>query len=213
MKKFIIALLSFTGLLFAHENWLMTDQFITAPGETVTVYLCGGHYFPESGFAVKDKLVYKTYFIAPGGDTTAFKTTVDGRRRRGEITIAEKGTYQVVAVLKRPQKKEPEYWTKAVIVSGGKTEPVNYASGKGLEIVPETGISKLNPGDSLPLRILYNNTPVKGTVSVSIDGKKNFTRKTDGDGRTILTIKRSGTYMLYVTRGAQGSSLTFYIGE
>jgi len=213
MNKPIIALLLFSGILLAHENWLMTDQFTPGPGETIPVYLCGGHYFPESGFAVKDKLIYKTYVIAPGGDTTAFETTVDGKRRRGEITLTEKGTYQVVAVLKRPQKKEPEYWTKAIIVAGTETEPVIYASGEGLEIVPETEISKVNIGDALPLRVLYNNRPVKGTLSISIDGKKNFSRKTGADGRTTLTIKRSGNYMLYVTRGSQGSSLTFHIGE
>lgn len=213
MKKFIITLLLFTGFLFAHENWLMTDQFITDPGKTITVYLCGGHYFPESGFAVKDKLVYKTVVVSPGGDTTAFKTTIDGKRRRGEIILTEKGAYQVVAILKRPQKKEPEYWMKSVILTGTETGPTNYASGQGLEIVPGIGLSKVTIGDDLPLRILFNNEPVKGTLSISIDGKKNFSLKTDAGGRTTLSVKRSGNYMLYVSRGSQGSSLTFHIGE
>ena len=102
---------------------------------------------------------------------------------------------------------------KSIILTGMETEPVNYSSGGGLEIVPCIGLSEINVVDDMPLRILYNNEPVKGTLSISIDGKKNFSLKTDADGRTTLSVKRSGDYMLYVTRGSQGSSLTFHIGE
>ncbi len=213
MYRLLIVFLLLGGLLPAHENWLMPEQFSAAPGQTVTVRLCGGHYFPESSFAVKDKLVYQTVVISPAGDTTAFSTTALKKYRRGEITLPEEGLYQVLAILKRPQKKEPEYWMKTVVQAGTGNQSLAFSAGNGLEIIPGRSLGTLRVGDELPVQVLYHQAPVQGSLSISIDGRKNYTVKTGETGRTTLHIKRAGRYLLFLTRGSQGSSLTFQAGE
>lgn len=208
--QFVLVLLM--GFLSAHDYWIDSNHFTAEPEQSVTIYLCGGHYFPESILAVKDKLVFKTCIIDPSGNSIPFETVKDNKRRRGAVTFTKQGTHLAVAVLKRPQLKEPEYWMKAIFIVGSETvDTSGYKIGEGLEVVPNKNISTLKSADNLPLQALFNGDSVQGTFTVSIGGKKNLFLRTDNEGRANLPVKRGGKYLITFSHKGKGCSLTFQI--
>jgi len=210
LKRSIISFVFSFGVLIAHDHWIDTNQYHTETGEEITIWICSGHYYPESDFAVKDKLVFETSVLSPSGLMFNFQTLSKKKRREGKIQLSDPGVYLVQAILKRPQLKEPEYWIKSIVVVGSEEiSDSKYKTGQGLEIIPLENISELKIGDKLALQTQYNGESIQGMITISIAGKKNFSLHGNKQGITNLSIKQRGKYLITFSYDGMGCSLTF----
>ncbi len=223
MKKILISvfMLSFlvTGTAFCHYSWIDFDNFFPLPGEEVRVFLCNGHYFPKSTFAIKDRLISDAKIISYDGSISTFTTTSEKKIRSGSVVFDGTGTYTAAFLLVKPPMKEPLTCAKSIITVGNITEKeFSYELGHIFEIVPQKAISSLKPKDSLPLKLIYRDKPLKSTLIVTVKvydsrSKKNFTLRTKDDGTAVLKIKKAGKYLVTAEYKGKGCSLTFYVKQ
>jgi len=213
--KRLLALLFFVpGLALAHEYWIALEHYPPALAQAVKVVLGGGHSFPQSDIALSDRVLQETYLFTPDGKKLTYPSVEEKGRRVGEITLALEGEYLLSFSVQRPGQSEPQYCAKAIIVAGkGGKGKLSYQTGCILEIVPESEISSLRVGGELRLKVLYQGQPIRGTLQVSIEGKKNFFVQTDSQGMARLALSRPGRYLMTVSHQSKGSSLSFYLGE
>lgn len=210
MKHQLLVIIFTVGILFGHDHWIDCETFYPAPGQTATIRICSGHYYPESALAIKERLIDESSISNPSGNRNPLPTEPVGMHREGIISFPTPGTYLVQVVLKRSQLSEPDYRMKAIIIAGGETPgEVNYSLGEGLEIVPVRNLGMVNIGDTLPLQAFYDGKPVQGTFTVSVDGKKNFNLSTDRSGLANLRIDRGGKYLVTFHHLGKGCSLTY----
>lgn len=210
LKRSIVSFVFSFGVLFAHDHWIDTNQFHAKTGQEITIWICSGHYYSESNFAVKDKLIFETNVLSSSGSTFDFQTLSKKKRREGKIQLSDPGVYLVQAILKRPQLNEPEYWLRSiVVVDSGEISELKYKTGQGLEIIPLENISELKTGDKLTLQTQYNGESVRGMITVSIAGQKNFLIHGNKQGLANLSIKQGGKYLMTFSYGGKGCSLTF----
>ena len=209
-KRSIVSFVFAFGALFAHDHWIDTNQFHADTGQEITIWICSGHYYPESNFAIKDKLVFETSVLTPSRLINDFQTIAKVKQREGKIQLSDPGVYLVQAIIKRPQLKEPEYWLKSILVVNSKEiyDP-EYKTGQGLEIIPLENIYELKTGDKLALQTQYNGESIQGMITVSIAGKKNFLLQGNMQGIANLSIKQGGKYLITFSYGGKGCSLTF----
>lgn len=71
-------------------------------------------------------------------------------------------------------------------------------TGAALEIVPEKDPTTLKAGDEIPVRVLKNGAPFAdfSLNAVAADEVKGETRKTDSDGRVVLSLRKGGRWMV-----------------
>ena len=202
----------FCSNAFSHEHWINLENFYPIRGEKTKIFICSGHYFPKSSTVLGERLLHDTKVISPEGKEYLYKTEEKRNHRVGEVIFESTGTYIITFSLKRPPLKEPEYWAKSiVIVEKENKDETFYKVGDGLEIVPREKISTLKKGEELPLILLYKGKPVESTLSVSVEGKKNFFLRTKKNGTAMLKIKREGRYLITAAYRGKGCSLTFCI--
>lgn len=71
--------------------------------------------------------------------------------------------------------------------------------GQTFEIVPETNLFALRPGDRLPFRVLFRGQPAAGILVgafIKARSERTATVRTDADGRGMLDIAEAGRWML-----------------
>lgn len=78
-----------------------------------------------------------------------------------------------------------------------------------MEIIPLENISELKTGDKLTLQTQYNGESIRGMITVSIAGQKNFLIHGNKQGLANLSIKQGGKYLMTFSYGGKGCSLTF----
>lgn len=93
LKRSIVSFVFSFGVLFAHDHWIDTNQFHEKTGQEITIWICSGHYYPESNFAVKDKLIFETNVLSSSGSTFDFQTLSKKKRREGKIQLSDPGVY------------------------------------------------------------------------------------------------------------------------
>ncbi len=208
MKKifFAILVLLFYNFGFSHEHWVDLENFSPSVGEKTKIFACSGHYFPKSDEVLSERVFNGFKIIDPDGKEKILETNPDNKlkSRVAEFTFDKEGTYIILFSLQRPPLKKQLYIAKSIVVVGKWTE-LKYQPADGLDIVVEKNFSQI--------KVLYEGKPVSLTVSVSINGKKNFYLRTNKDGYLPLKITSLGKYLITAEYKGVGTSLTFYISE
>ncbi len=209
-NKFLLSTLILFCLqvpLLAHENWIeLTKSKESNTKVNILVSIGSGHSFPESVFALKDRVVNYCRVIMPDGEMKNIVTKQKGNFRLGDIGTVKNGTYIVLAGLKNP----PRYFLKSIITIG-KCSKNDFNTGEAFEIVPGECPLELNMGDRLRLRIVLEGKPVQAQLSFSINGENNFSTSTNRKGEYELNIRKSGHYLVTSSIKGKACSLTFTI--
>ena len=207
-------LLLLVGAASAHEHWVDVTSFYPAVGETLEVYVCSGHHFPESDLALKDKVVEGLRVWTGEDDAGILNSVVREKMRAAKITIAGDGVHVIDLTLKRPGAKAPSYEAKAIVaVDSLADDPARYALGQGLELTPGEAVSTVRAGDTLSVRLTLEGAPLGGSLQVvPEDGRTCFIR-TEPDKPGLIPIRTSGRYLVSAQVGARGTSLVFEVLE
>lgn len=198
----------------AHEHWVDADHFYPGAGETVTVHVCSGHYFPKSLFCLKDNVLDGVTARCSDSATVDVKTTEDAKQRTGVIAFRSAGAHMICFRLKRPQARTPSYEGKALLVVGeAKDAPSGYVIGAGLELVPEKPVSRLAPGDDLPLTVRMDGIRIGATLSVCAEAGGTSSYRTTPDRPAAVKLGKSGRYLVTASHKGRGCSLVFDVRE
>jgi hypothetical protein len=198
----------------AHEHWIDVDDFAVNVGDSVTVRVCSGHYFPKSSFALSDKVLEGVELLVADGGTDAIVTMPADSTRIGQTRLRTNGVSLLRCSLKRPKAKAPSYEAKTIIIAGRRADsPMLYAVRRGLEVVPMRALTGMKPGDDLPLVLLLDGQRVGGTLEVVTEGKGSSFLKTDTDKAGLLRLSRAGSYLVTANLKGRGCSLVFYIAD
>lgn len=216
MKKNIListilffAVVLFSTPLFGHTYWIQPEHYFPAVGAGVKVFICGGHDFPHSAFAISDKVMWHS-IIYKDGSNTPLQTVIEGKIRTGNIQIKEKGVYLLTFILKRARDKAPRFEAKSIIhVDSNPTNSTTYKIGSGLEIVPTASLRSIKNGDSLTFQVLFDGQPVEAKCSVTPAGKKSSYLNAGKDSGFSFKVNHSGAYLLTASHSNRSCSLTF----
>ena len=196
----------------AHEHWIDVSDFRPVINTNVNVTICSGHYFPQSSFALKDKVFHGVELLSPDGATTSVETTVSGKLRAGAVAVKSGGVHVLRFTLKRPRTKGFSYEAKTILIAGTGTNDVGrYAVDRGLELVPLQPLAGLKPGEELPLVLLLDGQRVAGSLEAAAEGGKSSFLKTETDRPALLQLTRPGRYLVTANVKERGCSLVFWI--
>jgi uncharacterized GH25 family protein len=212
MKKcFLLLMAVFLGVLpaYGHTYWIYTDQYAPPAGAEVNISICGGHHFPQSSFAIGDKVLWESAAIVDGNKLT-FTTAKEGKSRAGKFQAQKKGGCLVTFTLKRTSDKVPRFEAKAILhVDSPQADPKVYRLNKGLEIVPAHSLSGKKKGDNLEFAVLFDGKPVDAKCSVTPEGKKSLYLNAAKDKGFSFEANQVGAYLLTASYQGRGCSLTF----
>ena len=198
----------------AHEHWIDVDNFYPDTQTSACVRLCSGHYFPKSSFALNDKVLVGVTVHGPDGKAAGVTIAEEEKQRTGILVLASEGVHVVSFSLRRPRAREPSYEGKALLVVGNKGDDTSrYALGIGLELIPGKPVSELTPGDELPVSLRLNGEPLSGALSVSAEGGKTSSLRTEPDRPASLRLRKAGRYLVTASHGGRGCSLVFMVKE
>jgi len=176
--------------------------------------VCSGHYFPKSSFALKDKVLEGVTVRGPDGKAAAVTTAEEEKQRTGILTLASGSVHVVNFSLRRPRARAPSYEGKALLVVGNKGDDTSrYALGIGLELIPEKPVSELTPGDELLVSLRLNGQPLSGALSVSAEGGRTCSLRTEPDRPASIRLRKAGRYLVTAGHGGRGCSLVFMVRE
>lgn len=196
MKKFLsIAsiLFLFCGSVFAHDYWLIVDNYFPKPNDEITVSVCYGHKFPvdRDGSA---KSVEKIVLVEPDGAVTPieFQTGEKNRILPIKVKVTKEGTNYIVLVRKagftckttKGYKNQPKNELENVLESkfseGCRIAAV--AVGKPSGTLPrsifgkdrfnmETGadLGNIHAGDTIPVKLFLDEKPYRTIVYATYD--------------------------------------------
>jgi len=71
--------------------------------------------------------------------------------------------------------------------------------GYRLELIPERDPYELQPGDNLPVRLLYEDQPLAGILIVAFTAENPARQqklRTDADGRAVIELDAAGTWLI-----------------
>lgn len=134
----------------------------------------------------------------------------DGKSTSAQVAFQTNGTYMVSFSLTGPKQKEPAYWTRSLVVVGGRSRAEdNRQTGKGMEIVPDTGWQDLKVNDSLPLSVVHDGRTIRALVSITReDGRVSYIRSSPRRP-AMLKLKTPGRYLVVASVAGNRCSLTF----
>lgn len=199
-----------TAVTLAHDHWIVAET--PAPGEARTVLrICSGHGFPESDVRLAERLLANAVLVRPDGNVIPLRPAAQGKAWVSAVPLDEPGVWTASFVLQRPQTDKPFHRARCLIVVGERDDPDRYATGEGLEIVPGAALSRLTPGDVLPLSIRRDGSPVPGTISVIPEkGRASFLSASE-TRPAQLRISRPGAWLLTVSHEGTSFALTFAV--
>ncbi|MFA4915262.1 MAG: DUF4198 domain-containing protein [Syntrophales bacterium] len=216
-----------TNVAEAHDLWLNVDNHYTEPGSKTTVRVVFGHNFPYYDILItRDKLTGFSY-LCPDGETREIEKTWEDRKGEnagalaGDIALDQEGSYVITAYRKIKGNREhvtSEKYGKSIIIAGKGNKTVSKTFGHRIEIVPLKNPSEVRPGDSLPIKILFEGKPlsthVYGTYAgyYSEDEPFPFFTKSNENGIAHIKISQPGVWMVVSNHKVDFSaSLTFEI--
>ena len=205
----------FTAPVHAHDTLLVMDNYQTSVNSTPGLKVFSAHNFlpPEDAAMGPDRLE-EVFFITPSFERVAQNTK-----------LSVPGTYMCLAVpvngfaTKTPDgyqrgknKKDVAHpilcsysmkYAKAIFTVGQAGGDA-YAKplGQEMEIVPLKDPATLNPGDTLPVKVLKEGAPARTYVYGTYDGfsdKKDtfcYTTRTDKQGIAEIKLIHQGTWVL-----------------
>jgi len=213
MKKgFLIILMAFFGSsLFAHEDWIDVNNYYPAVGDTITIYLSGGHHYPESETLLAERLIYQPEIVTPAGRTESLKFTAEKNRWKTSYVIKKAGVYVAKFALKKPQMDSPLFYGKALIIAGNKDQTASYTANLPMEISPIISLSSIKPDETLKFHLQKNGEPKAGTVILMPSGGKNNYLSTTENQPAQFTGVQPGKYLVYTEQSGTNCSVTFAI--
>jgi hypothetical protein len=198
----------------AHDFWLDPGTNRQAAGQSVRVAVCGGHYFPSSAIVLQDRLIQSCVVRGPAGSEQMLSSVVSGKERQGSFVPEREGVYLLSLTVQKPQLPAPEYWARAIVVTAGATSGAERcASGRGLEIVPLSGLETARPGGLLELEARRDGAAVAGKLQVlSERGGTDWIEGAPGKPARFK-VKHPGRHLALLTEGSQSCSLFFVIAS
>ena len=230
MKKLIgiitlgIMLTGIASVAKAHILWLNASNYAPQVGETIWLEIGFGHAYPRDEL-MKEGRIERVYAISPDGRETAAEKIFPAFYK---FTPETEGTHMIVAVLKpgfvskttdgrklgnKKSLKEVvscfafRMTAISVITVGSKNVSLPPKTGKTLEIRALKNPSGLQPGDVLPLQIIFKGKPLAG-VSLKAackhcvtDKKHPWAQESESNSEGIVHIKMSsgGPWMFTTT--------------
>ena len=208
----------------AHFIWINAGDY-TPPIKTPARFTIGwGHNFasPVGNVMYKQKGLEKIYMLDPDGNELRIKP-INEIDFSVEKPLKKAGAYLAVVMRKEsfytktakghnPQSKKGlkdviqcsycGMYAKA-IVDVGKSEGKNLTKpvGHTLEIVPLEDPAGLREGDYMPVKVLYNNEPLKTElyatyVGFSTENAWAYTTKTNKQGMGRIKMLKSGIWLI-----------------
>jgi hypothetical protein len=211
MKRKLFTLLfiiSTNFLCFAHEHWIDLETFEPNLGQKTKVFVRSGHNFPKGEFVLGKNLLKELKVLTPDKKLQTFLLEQEKDARTAYVVFNTNGSYILYFVVSRPPENEEVYFGKSIVNIKEQTS-VSTKVGNKLEIVLKQEGLQINK--KIPFQVLFEEKPTKTTVSVSIDGKKNFFVQTDKEGIGYLELKYPGKYLLTTSYKKYGCSLTFFV--
>ncbi len=208
-KVFISIFLVFVNAFcFAHEHWIDLETFEPQVGQKIKVFVKSGHNFPKGELVLNKRFLKEIKLITPDKNTKSYELEQEKDARTTYIVFDTTGSYVLYFSVTRPPEDEEVYFGKSVVSIKERSDVISEVGSK-LEIVSKQTNIQLNK--KAVFQVLFDKKPIKTTVSVSIEGKKNFFVQTDKNGVFYLDIKHSGRYLLTTSYKKYGCSLTFFL--
>lgn len=211
MKKlFILSFFITSTFVYAHEHWIELENFQPQIGQNIKIFVKSGHNFPKGEFVVSEKLLKKIKVcLVNKNEVKEYVLNTEKDSKFANVVFDSTGTYVISFVIAKPPKDEPVYFGKSIVSIGAEVNEIKRDGNSLLEILPGKGNLELN--EKVKFKVFYNGNPVKTTINISIDGKKNFFLQTNKDGEFSLELKNHGKYLLTTSYGKYGCSLTFFV--
>lgn len=208
MKKLIFVLIFLFVNCFAHEHWIDLENSAPSVGTKTKVFVKSGHNFPKSEFVLGKNLLKELKVISPNKKIISYQLDIEKDARSCFVVFDSSGSYVLYFVVSRPPENEEVYFGKSIINIGKQTEVSNV--GSKLEIIP---YGEFKQNNKIKLQVLFDKKPIKTTISVSVEGKKNFFVQTNNEGVVELELKYPKRYLITTSYKKYGCSLTFFVGE
>ncbi|GEM_PF-2775182 len=202
MKKFLLLVFSF-GLLFSHNFWIDYSNPFPEKGEKIEIYIKGGHSFPESEIAVKERLIGKFSVITPSGKEIPLDFSKKDKLISAEFSPQEEGTYIVYFILQKPD-GEKFYFAKSYFYVKNKTEIKNL--NHELEIVVEKFNFKKD--EKINVKFLINGKKTKKTLEYTNKKGHGFIKYRLG--KPAVYKVQEGINVIFCEKGGKSCTITFY---
>lgn len=212
-KQGAAALLLWAASAFGHEHWIVTDVSGTAGNGLARIRICSGHNFPQSDLLLAERLLSETVVVGPDGKSVLYKPHPRDKTWTADVAFDKPGVWMVSFALKKPQESDPLFRGRSLLVLGPLDDPSRYAQKKGLEIVPGAALSTLKIGDTLPVSILVDGSPVEGKIAITPEKGSVSFLSTAKDRPAQLKIAAYGACLLTVSHKGRTFALTFTIAD
>jgi uncharacterized GH25 family protein len=223
-----------TSLAEAHDLWLNVDNHYPEAGGKTTVKVVFGHNFPYYDILITRNNLTDFSYLCPNGQIREVEKTWEDKKEEskegygyqsgalaGDITFDQKGTYVVAAMRKIKGDREhvtSEKYGKSIIVVDKGSEIINKPFGHRIEIVPLKNPLEVKPGDSIPVKILFEGKPLSTYVYATYAGYYSedepfpVSSKSNEEGVAYVRISQPGIWMVVSNYKVDFSaSLTFEI--
>lgn len=198
----------------AHDFWVDADSLAPMPGDNVTVSIVGGHHFPRSELLLQERLIRACTVRGPDGTVETITLSEAERIHTGSLTIHSAGVHVLNLVVQRPQRSEPQYVCRAILVPQGADDRADaYALNDGLEIVPGKAVSQLASGDELPLELRRDGQPRATRFTVYTENERPQWIRSEPNAPGRLTVEQGRKYLVIATDNRQTVSLVFLAGS
>ncbi len=228
MKKilFTFILLLVCGNVFAHDYWLIVDNYSPAVNEEITVTVCYGHAFPSDGDA-SAKSVEKIMLVEPDGKTRDLPFQTEGDRniiRPIKVKMTKQGTNYIVLVRKAgySSRTTKGYISKPKdelenVLSSSFSEGCRIAAvavGKPSGTLPEsifgqnrfnmevgTDLGNICIGDTIPIKLFLDGDPYRTYIYATYD---TFSEERDTFAYATRIPSQSGNFTGKITVNTPG---------
>lgn len=222
-----VCLSFYANQIFAHDLWLNIDNHYPQVGEKTKVKVVFGHNFPYYDILIQRSELPEFSYFSPAGEKKEITKTWEDKQGEkagalvGEISLDQEGSYVVSTYRKRKGDKEhvaSEKYGKSIIVAGKGSGNVSQAFGHRIEIIPLKNPQELKPGDSLPVKILFEGKPLSTFLYATYAGYYSedepfpVLSKSNEQGEALIKISQPGIWMVVGNHKVDFSaSLTFEI--
>ncbi len=225
----LLTLLAAPLAAWAHDYWIMPQNFRPAAGTLLEAAFVAGHKYYE-GEATPDISRFRLFLRTPLGQDLALAVSRVASKESWVLApMLGQGTYQLAAAS-----TVPEYWSQTPegMKPGGKGEfkdavktgkfvktvktfltvgqPSPFAPrifGEMVELVPLADPATLKPSQKLRVQALYRGQPQKGIPVTALyegfqpkeHGNAPVSAKTDDQGQAELTLDRASRWLVYAT--------------
>ncbi|MEA3306447.1 MAG: DUF4198 domain-containing protein [Elusimicrobiota bacterium] len=213
LPLFFIALMFFSSVSQGHDFWIDVSSFTPKVNSLLKTSINGGHSFPKSSIAVSRRLL--SDIIIKYSDGKEIQKTAKKLKKAWELSFDIKKTAPSLLYfsLIKPPKNKTVYIAKTIL-SSKNMSPAAKALGTVFELVPEfSSKEKLKKGESIKVKALFNGKPIKITLAVSANGKKNFYARIGSEKTAKVKLPYAGTYLITASYKGIGTSLVFFVED